>query len=73
MVVMEFALRLRILKYLFRDKSLIFDMLLLLTSRESKCKGVYLTSNIEISSLFVAFTLTKYFKPDRYFKDLSLL
>lgn len=42
-------LRLRTLRYLFLDRSLILSILLLLTSSSSKCKGVYLTSKIEVS------------------------
>lgn len=69
----EFDFKFKTLRYLFRDKSIIFVMLLLLTSKKSKCKGAYFTSNIEVSSLFAAFTFMRYRKPDRYFKDFSLL
>jgi hypothetical protein len=72
-VTIEFALRFKILRYLFRERSLILAMLLLLTSRESKCNGGYFTSNIVVSSLLVAFTLIKYFSPERYLSDFSLL
>lgn len=72
-VTIEFDLRFKTLKYLFLAKSLILEMALLLTSSQSRCKGASFTSNIEISSLLVALTFIKYFKPERYFKDFSLL
>lgn len=71
--MIEFALRFKTLRYLFLERLFILAMLLLLTSNQSKCKGIYLRSNTETSSLFVAFILIKYLSPDKYFKDLSLL
>jgi hypothetical protein len=43
----EFDFKFKTLKNLFLDKSPILEMILLLTSKESRCKGASLTSNIE--------------------------
>lgn len=72
-IEIELALRFRTLKYLFFERLFIFVILLLLTSNQSKCKGVYFRSSTDTSSLLLAFILTKYLSPDKYFKDLSLL
>ena len=45
----EFAFKFNTLKNLCLDKSLIFIILLLLTSKKSRCKGTYFTSNIDVN------------------------